>query len=104
VADYLGQLQAIALDVARAKGARVFVKLNAWPDEIELIDAATMETGTSTPGLLQGQIIVRDKGGAVITRLGPEVTHSWVMTGAIVAGVTLLLLVLIRGILPHRKG
>jgi hypothetical protein len=104
VADYLAQLQGIATDVAQARGARVFVKLNAWPDEIELIDARSLDQGQGGPGIIQGQLIVRDQAGRVITKFGPEVSQNWLLTGAIVAGVSLLLFVIIRGMLPHRKG
>lgn len=104
MADYLAQLQGIATDVAQARGARVFVKLNAWPDEIELIDARSLDqVQSSGPGILKGQLIVRDQAGRVITKFGQEVQQNWLLTGAIVAGVSLLLFVIIRGMLPHRK-
>lgn len=100
--DYLAQLQAVASDVASARGARVFVKLNAWPDEIELIDASELGQGRS-PGIIQGQIIIRERSGRILTKFGPEVTQNWLLTGAIVAGVSLLLFVIIRGMMPHRR-
>lgn len=101
--DYLQQLGSIAVDATRAKGARVFVKLNAWPGEIELADADQLQGGDSGPGIVKGQVIVRDRSGRVITTIGPDVRQNWPLTAAVVGGLALVLFVIVRGIAPGRR-
>lgn len=102
--DYLQAAGDIAINAARAKGARVFVKLNAWPGEIELVDARQLRDGEAAPGIVKGQVIVRDAAGKVITTIGPDVRQNWPLTAAIVAGLAVLLFIIARGLTPHRKG
>src|SRR5574340_1251010 len=102
--DYLQAAGNLAIDAARAKGARVFVRLNAWPGEIELVDARQLREGEAAPGIVKGQVIVRDAAGKVITSIGPDVRQNWPLTAAIVAGLAVLLFVIARGLTPHRKG
>ena len=99
----MADLSSILLDVARTRGARVSVRLNAWPGEIQLADARSIDGGGG-PGLLQGQVIVRDDRGQVITTIGPDVRQNWLLTGAVVAGLGVLLFIVVRGIAPRSKG
>lgn len=102
MADLVDQLGDLAIRYAEVKGARVSLRLNAWPGEIQIADAKDLQS--SGPGLIQGQVIVRDSAGRTMTTIGSDVRQNWLLTGAVVAGLALVAFVLMRGIFAPGKG
>ena len=100
--DWVDQLGDLAVKAAQIRGARVSLKLNAWPGEIPIADAADLN-GTGGPGLIRAQVIVRDSSGRTITTAGSDIQQNWFLTAAVLAGLGLLAVVLVRGVLP-KKG
>lgn len=94
--DYLDRLADLAFTAARAKGATVSVRLNAWPWEIPIARLADLEN--AEPGIVRGQVIVREAGGGIMAKLGPDVETNWLLTGAVVAGLGAVFFVVVRGL------
>jgi hypothetical protein len=102
MADYLGQVLDLARGYVQAKGATISLKLNAWPGEIPIANASDLSS-PSGPGLLHGQVIIRDAAGNTMQTIGPDIRQNWLLTAAVVGGLALVVFVVVRGALP-RKG
>lgn len=99
MADILDTLGNLAGVYAQAQGARVSVRLNAWPWEIPVTSAQDLD---GPPGLIRGQVVVRDAYGNIMASIGPDVPTNWLLSAAVGGGLALLFFVIVRGIAARK--
>lgn len=95
-----GDLIDLAGDIVRSGGVRVSVKTNLGP-EIPVFNGTGQGGGIARALGLEAGVIVRDRNGRVIATHGDPPPTEPLKVAALLALVSLLSFVLIRGVIPR---
>jgi len=100
--DAIDTLGNLAIRAAQAQGARVSVRLNAWPGELHVATAEDL-SAPSSHGVLRGQVVIRDYAGRVMATMGPDIKTNWLLFAGIAGGAAALVLIIGRGLAPRKR-